>query len=234
MPAARASSTSTSASGSSSSIATSTAKAHVAGNTLIAFIAGEGGPRRPTGLTDTALDLWEPVPGAYRSFAGATNPEWGDLWMCRSTLGNAANLVTAALDAAATFRSIHVHEYSGLDTVNPCILEAGRTIVVPATSIVSNPFTSEFGCVGVAGLNPELGPQASYTPGQGFVGVTTETTAARFTADFVGMPQFNGDTVTIAYPTSCDALICLALFRIARPVTPTRRVNIAPQQRFAA
>jgi len=198
-----------SASASASSIA-SPAGNDLNGSLLVAFIAGETGPRTISSITDTAGNTWLAVPNAYRSIAGALNPEWGDLWYCRNAIGNAANVVTANLSGAATFRSIHIHSYPNADLLAPVAGEASNTLTIAGTSITSRSYTPPVGGVGVVGINPEQG-QASWTPGDGYTTRTTETTASRTTADYIGVPP-GAKTMTMTYPTSSQTVLCLAFF----------------------
>lgn len=89
----------------------SPSQAHTAGNGLIALADVIFGSGTGTGVTNTGADTWTRL----GFFENATIFNRYEIWYTSNTNGNAADVVTVALDASTPFREVVVLEVTGQD-----------------------------------------------------------------------------------------------------------------------
>lgn len=147
-----------SSSGDTSIVTTGTS--HTAGNSLIALIAW-GGSATISSISNTASDTFNLCTGTNGATPAGTNYA---IYVAHSINGNASDVTTVSLSGSASYRSLIVVEYSGLDTTSTCETAAkgsGGTTVT----------TASFSPAASGNLNIALGvPENSgnWTAGSGY------------------------------------------------------------------
>jgi hypothetical protein len=159
-------STTGNADGFATSIAAAAAN-HTAGNLLVVGVEFDSGTLGGvlSNLSDTALNTYTVIPGS-KVTVGTTNLQ---IAYAKNIKGNPANVVTATFTAAAQFRRIIVHQYSGADTTDPFDVAAVGSNATGSTALSTSAVTTNFAneVLVVFGSNND-GVTTTFTPGTNF------------------------------------------------------------------
>jgi len=140
---------------------------HTAGNLLVVGVEFDSGTLGGvlSNLSDTALNTYTVVPGS-KVTVGTTNLQ---IAYAKNIKGNPANVVTATFSAAAQFRRIIVHQYSGADTTAPFDVAAVGSNATGSTALSTSAVTTNFAneVLVVFGSNND-GVTTTFTAGTNF------------------------------------------------------------------
>jgi len=136
----------------------------------------------------------------------------GQWFFAKNIAGNGSDSVTAAFSVAESFVTLHVLEYSGLDTVSPLDVDTGTGGSGTGGTLTSPAFTtsqaSEVVLVGGAATG-----FVTFTAGAGYTLRTQDTGPVAATEDQIFASVQTGITATMTQSGSGDWLICVISFK---------------------